>query len=151
MLYRFSLHANVEIKTEERKHLQKLARYAARPPLALDRMSEREDGKILYRLKTGFSDGSTHVLFDPIELVEKVVALIAPARANLVRYSGILGPHAKIRKAIVPKGATSTTNKKAPGREAWAKLLKRTFAVDVLRCNGCGGVCGSLPRSRIPK
>ncbi|MFM8312949.1 MAG: transposase, partial [Deltaproteobacteria bacterium] len=89
----FSLHANVQIKGNDRKRLEKLCRYTARPPIALERMSESPDGKILYRLKTKYSDGTTHILFDPLELVEKVVALIPPPRANLLRYHGLLAPN----------------------------------------------------------
>jgi len=35
------------------------------------------------------------VLFDPLELVEKVVALIPPPRANLLRYHGVFAPNSK--------------------------------------------------------
>jgi hypothetical protein len=74
----FSLHANVKIEGRDRDKLEKLCRYTARPPVALERLSQAPDGKILYSLKTQYSDGTTHVLFEPMELVEKVVALIPP-------------------------------------------------------------------------
>ena len=125
----FSLHANVQIQANERAALEKLLRYTGRSPIALERMSEREDGKILYRLKTTFSDGTTHVLFDPVELVEKVVALVPPPRANLLRYSGILASNSKIRSQIVPAPPKKNREEKTPSKEAtkWADLLKRTF------------------------
>jgi len=59
----FSLHANVKIEGRDRDKLEKLCRYTARPPIALERLSETPDGKILYRLKKEYSDGTTHVLF----------------------------------------------------------------------------------------
>ena len=47
-------------------------------------------------------DGSTHVLFEPLELVAKLAALVPPPRFNLVRYHGVLAPAARSRPEIVP-------------------------------------------------
>lgn len=135
----FSLHADVQIRRNDRKRLEKLCRYTARPPIALDRMSETNDGKILYRLKTRYTDGTTHVLFDPLELVEKVVALIPPPRANLLRYHGILAPNAKGRAEIVPARKQRKKATDNSGHVKWSELLKKTFGFDVLKCDRCGG------------
>lgn len=116
----FSLHANVQIKRNERNLLEKLCRYTARSPIALERLSEREDGKILYELKTKYSDGTTHILFDPTELVEKVVALIPPPRANLLRYHGVLASNSKIRGKIVPQ-KEKEKEKPAVPQNLWVK------------------------------
>lgn len=136
----FSLHADVQIKRKDRQKLERLCRYAARPPIALERMSQREDGKILYRLKTRYSDGTTHVLFDPLELVEKAVALIPPPRANLLRYHGLLAPNSKRRSQIVPSNSEKKKAKSPyPEQTKWAELLKKSFSIDVLKCSKCGG------------
>lgn len=138
----FSLHADVQIKGDDRERLEKLCRYTARPPIAMERMSETANGKILYRLKTRYSDGTTHVLFDPLELVEKVVALVPPPRANLLRYHGVLAPNAALRSEIVPARAKEKEKKEKapyPDQLKWADLLKKTFAIDVLKCPHCGG------------
>ncbi|MFQ5472505.1 MAG: transposase [Dehalococcoidia bacterium] len=47
------------------RRFERLCRYAARPPLALERLSLTEDGRVLYKLKRRWSDGSTHLVFDP--------------------------------------------------------------------------------------
>jgi hypothetical protein len=39
-----------------------------------------------YRLKRRWRDGTTHMIFEPLELVEKLAALVPPPRFNLVRY-----------------------------------------------------------------
>lgn len=136
----FSLHANVQIKGNDRNRLEKLCRYTARPPIALERMSEAPDGKILYKLKNRYSDGTTHILFDPLELVEKVVALIPPPRANLLRYHGLLAPNSKVRSKIVPeKSVEKQENTGYPTQSKWAELLKRSFAIEILNCSYCGG------------
>jgi hypothetical protein len=139
----FSLHANVKIEGHDRDKLEKLCRYTARPPIALERLSETPDGKILYRLKQAYSDGTTHVLFDPIELVEKIVALIPPPRANLLRYHGVFAPNSKERADIVPEVLESeepqVVREPRPRNRSWSELLKRSFAIDVMKCSACGG------------
>lgn len=37
-----------------------------------------EDGRLLYRLKHRWRAGTTHVVFEPQELVEKLAALVPP-------------------------------------------------------------------------
>lgn len=139
----FSLHANVKIEGRDRDKLEKLCRYTARPPIALERLSETPDGKILYRLKQAYSDGTTHVLFDPIELVEKIVALIPPPRANLLRYHGVFAPNSKERGEIVPEALESKPPQVVVEtryqNRSWSELLKRSFAIDIMKCSACGG------------
>ncbi|MDH3213289.1 MAG: transposase [Myxococcales bacterium] len=102
-----SLHANVAVPARDRQRLERLCRYVARPPVATERLSRLEDGRLLYRLKHRWRDGTTHVVFEPQELVEKLAALVPPPRFHLVRYHGILGPCASERDRIVPGSATA--------------------------------------------
>jgi hypothetical protein len=60
------------------------------------------DGRLLYRLKRRWRDGTTHMIFEPLELVEKLAALVPPPRFNLVRYHGILAPSAAWRPLVIP-------------------------------------------------
>jgi hypothetical protein len=82
----FSVHANVCVPAHDRMRLERLARYAGRPPVATGRLSLLPDGRLLYRLKRRWRDGTSHVIFEPLELVEKLAALVPPPRFNLVRY-----------------------------------------------------------------
>jgi len=134
----FSLHANVEISAHARKKIEKLCRYIARPPIAQERLSQRHDGKLLYKLKNTYSDGTTHVLFEPLELIEKIVAIIPPPRANLLRYHGVLAPNSKLRDKITPTKQTKKTTKQRSKNYSWSNLLKRVFDIDVLTCPKCG-------------
>ena len=102
-----SLHANVGVPAGDRLRLERLCRYVARSPLASERLSRLADGRLLYRLKNRWRDGSTHVLFEPQELLEKLVALVPPPRFNLVRYHGVFAPRSAWRAAIVPARSTS--------------------------------------------
>jgi len=44
------------------RSFERLARYAGRPPLATERLSLLPDGRLLYRLKHRWRDGTTHVI-----------------------------------------------------------------------------------------
>ncbi len=65
-----SLHADVAVPAHDRRRLERLCRYVARPPLALDRLEATGDGRLAYRLKTPWRDGTTHVVMERHELLE---------------------------------------------------------------------------------
>jgi hypothetical protein len=111
-----SVHANVAVPARDRR-LERLCRYGARPAIATERLSRLEDGRLLYRLKHRWRDGTTHVVFTPQELVEKLAALIPPPRFRIVRYHGVLGPCASERDRIVPAAANARQAQSAPRPE----------------------------------
>jgi hypothetical protein len=51
--------------------LERLCRYAIRPPFALDRLSRGEDGRLVYRMKRP-RGGSLFLLLAPDELLAKL-------------------------------------------------------------------------------
>jgi hypothetical protein len=152
----YSIHAGVRIAAHDRVRLERLASYAGRPPLATERLSLLPDGRLLYRLKRRWRDGTSHVIFEPGELVEKLAALVPPPRFNLVRYHGILAPSAAWRPLVVPEppACDGTAHRDCPAvadpanaknkgdnrprNYSWAQLLKRVFEIDVLKCPRCG-------------
>lgn len=162
----FSLHANVGVPAGDRQRLARLIRYVARPPLCADRLDGMEDGRLVYRFKTPWRDGTDRVMFEPEDFVARLAALVPKPRAHLIRFSGVLAPAAKWRAAIVPSqpaeadtlalpdtaaaGAPIEREANAvPGRRRnylWADLLRRTFAIDVLACGHCGGPSASAGR-----
>ena len=115
-----SLHANVAVPAGDRQRLERLCRYVARPPLTIKRLSRLSDGRLLYGLSHPWRDGTTHVAFLPLELIEKLAALVPPPRVNLVRYHGVLAPAARHRAKVVPKRDTESP---VPSTEA--KPLER--------------------------
>jgi Putative transposase len=98
----FSLHANVAVPAGDRARLERLARYCARGPLALERLERLADGRLLYRFKRPWRDGTAHIILDPVEMLQKLAALIPVPHAHLVRYAGLFAPAAKWRSATVP-------------------------------------------------
>jgi Putative transposase len=154
---------NVAIPAHDRMRLERLARYASRPAVSTERLSELPDGRLLYRLKRKWRNGTTEVVFERADFVAKLAALVPAPRAHLTRFHGILAPAAKWRPLIVPlpevqfgacrhapagakagfhrEGETGTVRvPSAPqGKNySWSALLKRAFDIDVLICERCG-------------
>src|SRR5206468_12114082 len=71
----FDLHADITVAADDRAALERLARYVLRPPVAQDRLAVTPDGQVLLSLKADWADGTTHLLFEPIEFLEKLAAL----------------------------------------------------------------------------
>jgi hypothetical protein len=46
----------------------------------------------LYQFRRPWSDGSTALLLDPLELLGRLAALVPPPRRPLLAYHGLLGP-----------------------------------------------------------
>jgi len=97
-----SLHADVSVPARDRRRLERLARYILRPPICLDRLEAQPDGRLSYKLKTQWRDGTTHILMGRHELLERLAPLIPPPRAHQVRFHGILAPCASGRDQVVP-------------------------------------------------
>jgi hypothetical protein len=71
----------------------------------MDRLERLVDGRLLYRFKRPWRDGTTHIVMEPMELLEKLSALVPAPGSHLVRYSGVLAPASKWRPRIVPEPA----------------------------------------------
>ena len=98
----FSLHAATRIAGPDRRGLERLCRYVARPPLASGRLRLLASQRLCFALKTPWSDGTSHLLLSAMELLEKLAALVPPPRFHLLRYHGVLAPRARDRGRIVP-------------------------------------------------
>jgi Putative transposase len=98
----FDLHANVVAPAGDRGRLERLCRYALRPPIAQERLSFAGDGQVCLQLRRRWSDGTTHLLFDPVELLERLAAITPRPRINLILYYGVLAPRARWRSSVVP-------------------------------------------------
>jgi hypothetical protein len=96
------VHAGVGIPARDRMRLERLCRYTGRPSVATERLSLLPDGRLLYRLKRRWRDGTSHVIFDPLDFIGNLGALVPPPRFNLVRYQGVQAPSAAWRSRIVP-------------------------------------------------
>jgi hypothetical protein len=98
----FALHANTHVPAHRRDQLARLMRYTARGAVSLERRAEDAHGDLVYTLTKPCSDGTTGITLSPLELLEKLAALVPLPRVHLVRYAGCLAPHSQLRGAIIP-------------------------------------------------
>ena len=54
---------------------ERLCRYVLRPPFAQERLRLRDDGRVQLDLKTPWHDGTRHLVFEPLEFLEKLAAI----------------------------------------------------------------------------
>ena len=141
----FSLNASQFIGQGETEKLRNLIGYMARPPLALDRLSQNEDGLLVYTLKNRWSDGTKAIILSPQEMIEKIIALIPLPRSHTVLYSGCFASHHHLRPKIikrpgVKKGFVQETDGETTKvvKLSWSKLLGKVFKLDLTICPKCG-------------
>ena len=136
-----SLHANTHVPAHRRDQLERLLRYTARGAVSLERLDINADGDLLYTFTRPWSDGTTGIKLSPLELLEKLAALVPLPRLHQVRYGGCLAPHSKLRAHIIPtprqQGVEALKGSTASPNWTWAQLLKRVFAIDMERCPMC--------------
>jgi len=143
-----SLHADVAVPARDRRRLEQLAKYILRPPICPDRLEARPDGRLSYKLKTQWRDGTTHILMERHELLERLAPLMPPPRAHQVRYHGLLAPCASGRDRVVPasRRAASTPSVRENGNGEAACAIDR-----VRTCRPPGTEIGPVPRPQRPK
>jgi hypothetical protein len=93
-------------------------------------------------------DGTTHIIFEPLDFIAKLAALVPKPRVNLTRFHGVFAPNSKYRVDVTPakrgKGSKPhESDDKSPQQRhkamTWAQRLKRVFNIDVSICEKCGG------------
>ncbi len=67
-------------RTEMRGRLENLLRYCARPAISDERLSGTERGDVCLRLKTPWYDGTSHIVYEPLDFIAKLAALIPRPR-----------------------------------------------------------------------
>jgi hypothetical protein len=50
-------------------------------------------GKVRYQLKTPYNNGTTHVVFEPLDFLARLATLVPRPRVNLTRYHGVFAPN----------------------------------------------------------
>ena len=85
----FSLHGGVAAKAQERSKLERLCRYISRPAVSEKRLSLTPNGNVGYQLKTPYRDGTTHLIFEPLDFIARLAALVPKPRVNLTRVHGL--------------------------------------------------------------
>ena len=101
----FSLNGSVRIEATDRTGLERLIRYCARPPFALDRLhivDDRSD-QILYRLPGPDPSGRTALRLSALELLDRLAKILPPPRIHRHRYHGVFAPNAPLRPLVTAR------------------------------------------------
>ncbi len=137
----FSLHAHTQVPAHRRDELECLLRYAARGAVSLERLAQDTNGDLVYTFTHPWSDGTTGIRLSPLELLEKLAALVPLPHVHLVRYGGCLAPHSHLRGAIRPtprqQGLDGEETPTGTPYWPWARLLGRVFGLDMATCPFC--------------
>ena len=155
----FSVDAQVRIEAHDRAGLERLLRYCARPAFALERLREIDAEHLVYESVKPGPGGSVSLVLTPMELLDRLAALIPPPRRHRHRYVGVLAPNAPLRAVVtalaqpeaearlaspgVQSVAGNDDMDEPPHRKAarlvWAMLIARIYEVFPLLCPQCGG------------
>jgi hypothetical protein len=167
----FSVDAGVCIEAHDRAGLERLLRYCARPPFAMERL-RKAGSELVYRCAKQRSEPTSdkrgtkadELTLTPLELIDRIAALVPPPRTHRHRYFGVLAPNSPLRAAavamaapaqatpsppaqtgtgagmpgVVPQG-NSVSPKRSPAHYLWAVLIARIYEVFPLLCPMCGG------------
>lgn len=109
----FSVDAGVCIEANDRAALERLLRYCARPPFAMERI-HKAGRELVYlcfkqrsepsRDKRGARVDELHLT--PLELIDRIAALVPPPRTHRHRYFGVLAPNSPLRDGAVAMAQT---------------------------------------------
>ncbi len=150
----FSVDGSVRIEGADRTGLERLLRYCARPPFALEHLHQRDAEHLVYRNPkpvrgTAPRTRPAALVLTPLELITKIAALVPPPRVHRHRYYGVLAPNASLRAVVtalapaaVPPAPTSAATREEPHHRAvsrylWAMLLARIYEAFPLQCPIC--------------
>jgi hypothetical protein len=155
----------VRIEGTDRAGLERLLRYCARPPFDLEHLQQLDTEHLVYHCPKPRLDGPSDLVLTPLELIDKIAALVPPPRAHRHRYYGVLAPNAPLRAAVTalaagpvtapePKPNSAETDEPrhhAVSRYLWAMLLARIYeAFPLASVRFVMRRCGSSPLSMMP-
>ncbi len=112
------------------------------------RLALTSNGQVRYELKTPYRNATTHVIFQPLDFIAKLAALVPKPRVNLTRFHGVFAPNSKHRVQVTPANRGKLTAKAEPdGTDwldkspeerhcamTWMQRLKRVFNIDIETC-----------------
>lgn len=54
-------------------------------------------------MKKPWSDGTHALIFEPLDLIARLCAMVPPPGFHMIRFHGALSSHARLRSEVVPK------------------------------------------------
>ena len=100
----------------------------------------------MHRLKRPFRDGTTEFLFEPLDFLARLAALVPRPRSHLLRYHGVLAPNARHRRPVSRHPhLVSATDDTARTADHHPSLTTRIPTFEILRSAGDMGLWSSYP------
>jgi len=106
----------VRIEAADRTGRERLLRYCARPPFALERLQQLDAERQIYEASEPGPGGRGAQILTPLELLDRLAALVPPPRIHRHRYFGVFAPHAPLRGAVTALAVPALTTPAAPPR-----------------------------------
>jgi hypothetical protein len=123
----------------------------ARSALSEHCLSLTAAGKVRYQLKTPWRNGATHVVFEPLDFLAKLAALVPRRRVNLERYHGVFALNNAHWAWVTKSGRGKVTSAKVDARTPsehpvamrWAQGLNACSASTSRPAQPAAGRCAS--------
>ena len=115
-----SLHAGVRVRVHQRCQARTVVPVHEPPGHLAEAFIAYSHGNVRYELKTPYRDGTTHVVFEPLDFIARLAALVPKPRVDRTRSHGAFAPNSKYRARLTP-------SKKGTGGQ-WAKQHDDDFA-----------------------
>jgi len=146
----FSVYANQLVFDDEPDRLERLARYLTRAPLGVDTVRTNDDGQVELGTPPQPSSADTVLQLNPLDWIHALCQQIPDRGQHLTRYYGAYAN--RTRKAVfqdetpenLPSGSESererhsASSRSPASRASWARLLRKIFELDPLKCTPCG-------------
>ncbi|MFH0980278.1 MAG: transposase [Planctomycetota bacterium] len=97
----FSADASVRVADWDRRGLERLVRYCARPAFALKRLEQINDETLVYHLAKPDPEGRREIVLSPLDFLARLAEFVPHPRKHSLGYAGILAPHARWRASVV--------------------------------------------------
>jgi len=79
-------------------------------------------GTICYELKTPYKNGTTHVVFEPLDFIARLAALVPKPRVHLTRFHGVFAPNSRYRAQVTNDNQLLVTSVKSKEHEISVRL-----------------------------
>lgn len=143
----FDIHARRSTFAHDRAAVERLARYILRPPLSQNSLERLSDGRVVLRLKRAWTDGTTAVVFEPLDLMSKLTALIPRPRANILRFHGVC--RAEFQTAVWCCSNPANPRCLRTHDRHGSKAKEPSFTLGSIARKSFPGGCFSLPQMRL--
>ncbi|MEK7667130.1 MAG: transposase [Gemmatimonadota bacterium] len=147
----FHVHTGVGVGAEDRPCALRLARYCARNPLALGRLTyDPATEQLTYRSDTADGPTAGTQALDPLEFLARLLTHIPDPGQVMTRYYGWYASRTRGMRRRQAAGGVAAEEPVAitdpadwslrAARYRWAELLRRIFEVEPLTCPRCSAL-----------